>query len=240
MSSVRVIRKMYKRIKLRTNPVCKKCKPLNKNPVSIWQVGKKFNRDKYKLLFVGKTGRGDWGRTNKSGYVYLNMSDIRERFLTYSNPYWSYTREIVTRIYGSPEEGWNRIAFTNIIKCTDTDTVDTTENSVKDNCILKLGVIQKEIEILKPKNVIFYTGSYYDDQIDGLIDNLKNSFKGENVVTLSKRNLRAGSNGNRLKLYQKELLNRKGNRIMRFLITSHPERQTEERFVSNITRWIKD
>ena len=240
MSSVSEVRKMYKKIKLLKNPVCKKCRPLNKNPVSIWQVGSKFDWDKHKILFVGKTGRGDWEIDNKSVYVYLTWNDVKYRFLNYNNPFWMYTREIVTRIYGSPEEGWNRIAFTNMIKCTDTDTVDTTDDSVKDYCILELGVIQKEIEILKPKNVIFYTGPNYDDQIDGLINNLKISFNAQKIVTLSKRHIRAGSKGNRLKLYQKELLNKNDKRIMRFLITSHPERQNEERFVRNITRWIED
>ena len=74
-----------------------------KNPLSIWHVGSKFAHDKYKILFVGKTGRGDWDKPNKSGYVNANWKDINYRFFNRTYPYWSYTREIVSRIYSSSE-----------------------------------------------------------------------------------------------------------------------------------------
>jgi len=238
MPSIDEVHQMYKKIKLSNNPVCNKCKPLHKTPVSIWYVGSKFTHDKYKILFVGKTGRDAWDINKKLGYDSLPKEEVEDRFLNYTNQFWMYTREIVSEIHGSPEKGLHRIAFTNIMKCPDTATVDTTDDSVKDNCILKLGVIQKEIEILKPKNVIFYTGPQYDDQIDGLINNLKISFNAQKIVTLSKRNIKVGSKGNPLKLYQMELLDRKGKLIIRFLITSHPQGQNEARFVSNLTRWI--
>jgi hypothetical protein len=239
MSSINEVRQMYRGIKLLKNPVCRECNPKNKNPMSIWHVGCKFPRDKYKILFVGKTGRGYWGKPNKSGYVFATRTDVDNRFFESEYPYWSYTRDIVSNVYGSPENGWDRIAFTNIIKCTDTLTVDQTGTSVKNNCILNLGVIQKEIEVLKPKNVIFYTGPSYDNYTTALIKNLKVSFKAQKIVS-SKRSIKSGSeNGNTLKFDQKELIDKKGKTIMRFLITSHPERQKKERFIRNTVRWIQ-
>jgi len=238
MSSIYEVRRMYRKLKFRTNKVCKECQPKHKNPLSIWHVGSKFAKDKHKILFVGKTGRGPWGKRNKSGYVCETRNEVNERFFKCTNAYWGYTRKILSIIYGTPENGWDRIAFSNIIKCTDTKTEDKTKKSVKNNCILKLCVIQKEIKILKPKNVIFFTGKKYDEQIDNLFDKLKVFFKAQKVVTLKK--ILPSGKGNSLKYDQKALLDKRGKWIMRFLITSHPERQKKDRFIRNLVRWIRN
>lgn len=243
MSHLHDVHCMYEKIEIGRNDICKNCKPKNKNPLAIWQVGSKFANDKHKIFFIGKTGRGDWGEVNKSGFVYATATDAKNRFLKSSYHYWKYTRDIASKLYGSPEESWDRIAFSNIIKCTDTDTVDKTENSVKNNCILKLGVIKNEIEILKPKNIIFYTGNNYDEYITTLIDGLKRKFNGKEILSQSgcvtsrpkKGKMRKG---NDLKFHTKELVGTNGRTIMRFLITSHPERQNKERFINKITEWV--
>lgn len=245
--------KMYKDLHFLQNPTCEVCKPKHKNPLSLWQVGNKFAEDEHKILFVGKTARGDWGEPESNGYSQKPLRVAGKRFLKGGSPYWRYTCEIVSKLYGSPEEGWDRIAFTNIIKCPDTKTVDKTEDSVKENCICKLAVIQKEIEILEPKNVIFYTGNKYDRYIDNLINELKVYFKAERIdikerdVFLSTRigPRPRGSNrnsrqkkANDLKYCRKELIGSNGDKIMRFLITSHPERQPKARFVDKLVAWI--
>ena len=52
---------MYEKNKVEKNSLCKGCKEYCKNegydkvgPFSLFHVGKKFQNDKYKVLFVGK------------------------------------------------------------------------------------------------------------------------------------------------------------------------------------------
>ena len=58
-------------------------------------------------------------------------------------------------------------ALSNIVKCNDGSTTDNTTDEIRTNCMDKLGVIWKEVEILKPKRIVFFTGRNYDDFIDG-------------------------------------------------------------------------
>ncbi len=146
-------------------------------------------------------------------------------------PYWNYTKEIAKRLYGSAEEGWKRIAFSNIIKCNNSDSVDTATYEMKKYCIVELGVIWKEIEILQPKNVVFYTHWHYDDFIDKFI-------VGDQYKDITDRNHKIPNGLKEISWWHREFY-KDEKLIMRMLRTSHPERQQKEGFVSKIVEWIK-
>lgn len=118
--------------------------------VPCWHVG-----EEAEVLFVGKTARAS---ENKSTKYWKNRAS--ELFLNSSWPYWRYTKEIATYIYG--DNAWNKIAMTNLIKCNLGSTKDMTSDSVKDFCIVKQQFIATEISQINPKKIIFYTHPHYD------------------------------------------------------------------------------
>lgn len=228
---------MYRDIKLGNNEICKKCKEFHESincglygPASLWNVGNKYETDQYKVMFVGKPARGLPGKETDYGFL-----DCRECGLKLYNekgwPYWNYTKEIAKRLYGSAEEGWNRIAFTNIIKCNNSYDVDTATYEMKKYCIDELGVIWKEIAVLKPKNVIFYTHWYYDNFIDRFM-------LGDHYKDITDRHHWIPNGSKKMSWWHREFYN-EGQLVMRMLRTAHPERQKKEEFVNRIVDWVK-
>lgn len=228
---------MYREIELGNNDTCLRCKKFHERkncglykPASLWNAGEKFENDQYKVMFVGKPARGLPGIETKDGF--LDCREVgSELYAQKGWAYWNYTKEIARRVYGSAEEGWDRIAFTNIIKCNNSNNVDSATYEMKQYCIDELGVIWKEIQVLRPKNVIFYTHWYYDDFID--------KFRpGDHYRDITDRHHLIPNGSKKMswwcrEFYHKDLL------MMRMLRTSHPERQQKEGFVSHITDWIK-
>lgn len=228
---------MYADIEIGKNVICRNCirtherldERLSK-PISIWHVGDRFHFDRYKVLFVGKLARRSPGKQTRFGYL-----DSRQRgeelFFDSSWAYWSYTREIVSQLYGSPEKGWDRIAFTNLVKCNNSDSVDRATTEMKSNCINRLGVFWRELQILKPRKVIFYTHRGYDDYIEPY--RTESSFRDISSRTHERRN-----GGKNILWWHRQF--REGNRVvLEFLRTSHPERQDKAGFVNKLTRWIR-
>ena len=126
---------------------------------------------------------------------------------------------------------WEHIAFTNVIKCNNSDKQDTATPDMKTNCMDKLGVIWQEIETLKPKAVIFYTGWDYDDHISrftfgdcfrDISDRTEKRPNGKKIIGWWERDF-----------FVKETV------VLRFLRTSHPERQEKQGFVEKIVQWIR-
>lgn len=225
---------MYRDIKLGDNKTCSKCKKSVNSvlfePASLWNVGEKYEFDQYKVMFVGKPVRGTPGTKTEDGF--LDCREIgREFYYEKSWAYWSYTKEIARRLYGSAEDGWDRIAFTNILKCNNSMGADTASSEMKQYCIDELGVIWKEIQVLQPQNVVFYTHWYYDDFID--------KFRlGDGYKDITDRKYWIANGSKKMSWWHREFYQR-GQLVMRMLRTSHPERQKKEGFVSRITEWLQ-
>lgn len=217
---------MYNEIDIGKNSICKNCNENESNlsiPVSIWQVGKFFNCDDFKILFVGKNARGRSEERNSNFYDGTKTADD---LINYAWPYWSYTKAIIESVYpNSDVNAWEKVAFTNIVKCNNSNSTDKTTAEIKDNCILKLQVLKKEISILKPNYIVFYTGRHYDYYIQKAFD-----------VEFD--------------VYQRKLIGFKNIIWSEFNIfenghtsiclrTGHPERTKKDDFVSSIVEWIK-
>lgn len=225
---------MYSDISIGNNKICKECirgaigQPLSK-PVSLWQVGDKFADDLHKVLFVGKTARGNPGIEHNYGFLDARKVG-RDLFLQSDWHYWSYTKEMVRRLYGSATEGWQHIAFTNLVKCNNSSNSDNTPPERKHNCLNRLGVFQREVEILSPKRIVFYTHWDYDDYIA--------SFRyGATYLDITTPTT-TQPNGQRVIPWWHRQFYSEGRVIMDFLRTSHPERKNKEDYVSGIVDWI--
>lgn len=214
--------RMYEKINIGKSALCQKCREQNADlsqPVSIWQVGDEYFESEYKILFAGKVARGT------PGEICGDFMDATERAdELYQNAgwaYWNYTKTIAERIYN--ENAWEKIAFTNMVKCNNSDTIDTTTDSMRDFC---LSVLKEEIKILKPKNIVFYTKGY-DNQIEKLFDTVLDSETEE--VFIGKKKMSSWTFRGMI-----------DNNLSRVIRVGHPERMKKEDYVNHIVNFIKD
>ncbi|MBE6013772.1 MAG: hypothetical protein E7241_00190 [Lachnospiraceae bacterium] len=140
-------------------------------------------------------------------------------------PYWNYTGEIIREVYGSRDP--ELAAITNIVKCNNSESVDKTSTSMKNNCIKELRVLNRELRIIKPTHVVFYTGWSYDSYIEYAFDEV----------------LVCGNVAATKIIGQYDAPWREGRAIvdgqqMFFLRTCHPERKNKEDFVNAVADWV--
>lgn len=232
---------IYNNIKLGNCAICQECRnsvPVPEElsvPVSAWCIGNAFYEEEKRILFVGKTARGNPSKI--CGTIGDTFADTRE-FLwweTYDkdgkpaampSAYWGYTAEITKRLYGidSPEF----ISFTNIVKCNDSPDIDTANSVMKENCVRKLRVLSREIEYTNPTHIIFYTGRYYDGYIKDVFDCYQ--------VLDDKGDIEIGKR----KMPWQEACGIINNKKYHVLRIGHPERKKKEEFVSGVVEWVRN
>jgi len=235
---------LYKGLGLWKNATCEKCKVACERqglrlsgPISIWQVGRNYHSDERRLVFVGKTARGQVRPPEEAAREIIangfvdGTSDADDLFANTAWPYWAYVAQCLARLYGSAEEGWDRIAYTNMVKCNTSDTVDNLPDALKKNCIDDLSVIWRELEILRPRNVIFFTHTSYDNH-------LQRHTAGLEVRDVTSRSCYIPNGKKRMLWWEREYYSGKGVHF-RVLRTSHPERQQKEGFVTNLVSWVR-
>lgn len=214
----------YQNIDLGQNAICQSCRnecPSLMSPVGAWAVGKKFDAHKIRLLFVGKNARGEPGEPY---HFQSNFQNSRIYWRTKRRwPYWNYTREITQNIFG--DDSMEHIAFTNIVKCNDSMGPDTTSAFTKKCCICELNVIGKEIDIIAPTHIVFYTNWYYDEFIPHIFD--KFEIKVNTEITVGRKKMPW--------LEAEGVFHGKQIKILR---TGHPERKNKADFISAICNWI--
>lgn len=217
---------LYKKLNIGKSDVCLSCHKENPEltkPVTAWFVGEHFDIQSPKILFVGKTARGV-PRDEVDGVI--QAFDMSRDGLWFTNwPYWSYTRAICQEIFGSDD--LENIAFTNMVKCNSSPTIDTTSELMKQNCICNLKVIQKEVELIKPELIIAYTGYAYDQS-------WKSVFDAFDVQCDEKRKI-----GEKMMPWLEAQVMLNGQK-MNFLRLGHPERMKKVDYVHNVCSWITD
>ena len=214
---------MYDKVNIGKSDICRQCRSNTPDlflPVSIWQVGYDFYDSRYKVLFVGKVARGE------PGEQYKGFMDATERanelYKEKGWAYWNYTKAIATTLYG--ENALEKIAFTNMVKCNNSETVDRTNDFTKDCC---LHILKKEIDILKPKHIVFYTKDGYDEQIEKVFDAILNSKKED--VQIGKKIMN--------KWTFTGLMNDNEVKVIR---VGHPERMKKIDYINEIISFVKE
>ena len=205
----------------------------------IWHVGRDWRKLPNRILFVGKPHRGIPAEPRPSGTIDA-WSEARDYFSENWSAYWSYTREIGAGVFGSSSEAWDRIALTNLVKCTNTDagyagaeTSDLTTPVMVESCVSRLGVCSAEIRLLKPSKVVFYTGSFYPEALNGLI---LEAGSGWTDITGPSHRRKCGAK--RIIWWVREIETSWAS-SMRVLVTSHPERKKKADYVRLVSGWIK-
>lgn len=222
----RAIFDMYKRYQLGMGEKCVMCRQKNprlSKPISIWHVGDRYAMSEYRVLFVGKAARGSIAGNAGSINDIQDGTDLAQKLYdTVGWPFWSYTRTIADELYGE-SAAYEKIAITNMVKCNASETVDTTTESRKRNCAEYL---RREIELLVPRNIVFYTNDWYDDAILSLFDQIENPIY---------RDVPCGQKQMHLWIFT-GVVNGNVSRVIR---TGHPERMNKIGFTSQVIHFIK-
>lgn len=236
---------MYKEIQIAQNEICTNCRK-NKEletPLSLYHVGENMYNELDTILFVGKTavGGANFETEYKGGYSNNNITDatkfgyaslnLKEKYAT-SRPFYSYTNQIIKDYYGSVEDGLKKIALSNLIKCNNASTEDETSNDTKENCINKLGVIWKEIELIKPRRVVFFTHNYYDNYIENYVPN--------NLISIDELTNKSHcvKIGNKIMPWWHKKLNLNGGKTQHILRIGHPQMKNREDYVNSVVNWL--
>ena len=148
--------------------------------------------------------------------------------------FYHYTHAIIEKYYGAYENGKNYVALTNIVKCNNTTTNDTTPYEVKVYCINELRVIWKEIELLSPKRVVFYSHISYYNFIDEYLP--KNCVK----VDIFQKENRTKIGKKFMPWWHRRFLDENNKRICDFLILGHPQRLCKLDYVDAVVKWLNE
>ncbi len=253
------ILRMYQNKRLGANEICRSCNRDSKKtgfgriskPLSVYQVGSNYQDNKYRLLFVGKNARGTSSYRSAIGSYVIDARrgqySASELFLRYNKlAFWNYTKEIVCRILDcEPEEAFESIAISNLIKCNNTmydeganfdgTFSDYTTQLMKQNCLRKMKVFWEEINILKPKHIVFYTHYDYDEYLEVFPDSYT-EYYAPHIRSSKVQTKRCGAKY--IRWWDREF-RRNDSSSMRVLLTSHPERKNKKDFTALVASWIQ-
>lgn len=223
-------------IGLNTNcDICKKNNNTFTSPFSPYLIADNSTNPKDRIMFVGKVARGD-GIGDICEGILEDVTSFGEKYFRSSSwAFYSYTNEIVEKYYGDIEKAIKHISFSNMVKCNNETMNDTTNFEAKISCIEKNQFIWKEIHIIKPKRIIFYT--HYD--YDYFIRVFKpNNFSYYKDIKDEKYRIKVG---NKTSLYwHREFYDNDHNLICSFLRVSHPMMKNRNDYVNAILHWLKE
>lgn len=222
------------------NEYCEYCKKNSQlaGPVSFFHVGSNFENDQHKIVFVGKNSWYDKDGFQEDRYSKGCFADTRKvgrdsinGYGEYkiNSHYWGYIRHITEKLY--MKDGVEHIAITNIVKCNTTgekgDYSDKTPKNIIKKCI-DSRIFEKEIEIMKPKHIIFLTGPSYDDEIKNI------NFSCSQVIDEENRRIDDG----KIVWWTRKLCD-EDNLKYSILRTSHPQGKHKDIFIKSIIDWVK-
>lgn len=227
------VMRMYRQIEIGKSPTCRRCIAARREagricygPHSLWHAGKRFQSDKYRVLFVGKCAGGEVGEPTSYGFR-DTRKDAADYFMGNPSAFWRYTRTICGEVFGNEDEAWERIAMTNLVKCHNQDAGGKNRNPTKkmqDCCLKQMGVFWKEIKILQPRLIVFYTGEGFDRCIDPYRT-------GDDFRDIADR---------QDPLWWHRAFLKNGRISQEFLRTAHPGFKPKPQFVGDVAEWIRD
>lgn len=219
------------------NETCINCKNgynMVTNPLTPYIIADKTTKENDRIMFIGKAARGDSFGT-LINEIFEDVTEFGEDFLENSSwAYYSYTRDIIQDYYGDFDTAFKHITFSNMVKCNNETNNDTTPNEAKSCCIDKNKFIWKEVQIIRPRRIIFYTHFYYDDFIEKFRPLNCASIKD---ITTKENKIKVGKKASLF--WHRQFYDMNNNLICSFLRTSHPMLKKKKDFVSSILNWLR-
>lgn len=232
------IARLYEQtLRVPKHEVCRSaCDARFKRPLLPWHIGDLYAADPRRLVIIGKPHREDEPTISRQAGTQDGRETAERLFNTRYSSFWSYTADILSRVYGSAEDGWRRIVLTTIVKCTNAtkgaDGGDTTSGLMKSSCIGTLGVIRKELGILRPRTIVLYTGDKYDTWVPQLNWDSEQRWR-----DLTMRGHRVDCGGTLLHWWEGALSDRQTT--VRVLRVGHPLFKPSEAYVRLLAAWLK-
>jgi hypothetical protein len=204
------------------------------NPLTPYIISDKITKEIDRVMFIGKAARGDKFGTLIDEMI-EDVTEFGEDFFENSSwAYYSYTREIVESYYGDLVKGFNHITFSNMVKCNNETLNDTIPYDAKVCCVDKNRFIWKEVDIVKPKRIVFYTHFYYDDFIEKYRPTNCSFIKD---ITNKEYRIEVGSKTSLF--WHRQFYDDHDNLICSFLRTSHPMLKNKKDFVASVVDWLR-
>lgn len=185
------------------------------------------------IAFVGKIARGD----DLGALVSDKLEDVEPfgaSFIKKSTwPYWTYTRAIMMEVFGSLDSALLHTSFTNLIKCNNSTTSDTSSKSQKDRCLRENQFVLKELEVVSPKAVVFYAGTGYDEYIRTIQPRTAVRYVDEvnTKILIGKK---------QMPWWSRKYFAADETVLTSFLRIGHPERMKKVPYVKEVSGWIKE
>lgn len=236
---------MYQNILIGKNDICKMCH-IERNmeiPLSIYFVGEQFEKGEDTIMFVGKTDVGEEQIEEESKVdilsdLFIDATTFGEKNLDLIEPYatkhnfYNYTYYIIENYYGNYNKGKRFVSFTNMVKCNHSSTHGKITQNEKEFCVNKLGVIWKEIEILSPKRIVFYTNTDFDNYID--------TYRPVNFIRYEDLEDKKIDMGNKtMHWWHRCFFDKNDHRILDFLRIGHPESKLKSDYVNSVVEWLR-
>jgi len=219
-------------LNLPNNEICNTCDSSFKQPLLPWQIGDKYFTDKGRIFIAGKPHRGTPGNIIDNNII-DGRQMARKFFMEKSWSYWNYPKTILNTIFDTSEESWEHITFSNIVKCTSTNTQDKTSLQCAEHCILQNKVIFKEIEFLKPRKILFFTWNMHRHLFETIP--FANS---STIIEHTNDTFKKDCGAKKLGWWERSFIAKWGSKVD-FLIVGHPERMKKADYVNLITEWLK-
>lgn len=230
-----LIKLFERKLDLPRHAVCRtQCDAKSKIAQLPWHVGEKFRKSRRRLVIVRDTHRSDQ-RASKLKSGLRDPRDLADRLFANENKAnWSYLREFLARIHDSAEEGWAAVALTSVVKCTNVGRNNPrarrSTQKMRDSCIRSIGVIGRELKILKPTHVIAILDASYDNHLDDL------RWAGDQVWwDLTARDNTIPCGKAKIPWFERELVGLSGR--VRFVRTAPPQGKPCEPYVHLLERW---
>lgn len=215
------------------NPLCKQCRSTSSvvtNALGPW-IACDAQLSANSIFFVGKIAIGD----SIGKEIADRLEDVTGFGALYlaedSRAYYQYTREIIERVYGDLAIGIRHVSFTNLIKCNNETTPDTIDDTAKDFCIAKNRFVWREVEVVRPRLVIFYTHTTYDDYIADFRPTYATSHKDNEDKWVDIGN-------KTMPWWDRSFYDNHEREALRLLRVGHPMCKNKEDFVNALSSWI--
>ena len=227
----------YRSIGVPENPTCVACDATDKRPLLPWHVGRSYFDSQPRVVILGKNHRDDRPTKVLPGGIQDGRETAQELQASIGWAYWAYVREILTEVYGDWERGWNRIARSNLVKCTtvskQTGSTDTTTPKMATSCIRHLGLIRIDLRELEPDLLIVMTGTDYDSYLPDLAWRPELAFS---WVDDSRARVSCSPRG----LAFSRFVLAGGNHRVLGIRVGHPERKKKTDYVRAVSSWWAD
>lgn len=224
----------YRSLGVPNNPTCVACDATDKRPLLPWHIGRAYFDGQPRVVILGKNHRADRPTKVLTGGIQDGRETAQELQASIGWPYWAYVREILAEVYGDWRLGWDRIARSNLVKCTtvskETGSQDTTTPRMTNSCVRHLGLIRIDLGELEPDLLILMTGADYDACLPDLCWRPETGFR---WVDDARSRIPCGAKS--LLFSRFELPG--GERPIQGIRIGHPERMKKVDYVRAVASW---